>query len=498
MPVAFSMNYQIRNIIRHILFALTYGVVIAMLIGLGIYVYLLEGRPDLKVWHSAELDEEFTADRIEDVPDLAAYLALEQRLMQQVKERVYDRIPSSDQRTLVRYHQGSLTDPESQPKNWNRTFELIPERPIAGALLIHGLSDSPYSMRAIAKILYQHNVQSLAMRMPGHGTAPTGLVDVHWQDFVAAVRIGLKHLQQRVKKGPIYIVGYSNGAALAIEYALMPLEGIMMPQVDALVLLSPAIGVSPVAALARWQGRLGNLIGMGKLAWSSIQSEFDPYKYNSFTVNAGDQIFQLTSAIEQRIQNLSTGHGLKHFPRTIAFQSVVDATVPVEALLDKFFMKLEPDGHELVLFDVNRFTEAEPLLRNDPETLIQTLLEKPSLPFDLSIVTNRNSTTKEVMARIKIAQTPIIQDQQLDLSWPVEIFSLSHVAIPFPPDDSLYGSQHDPNDKGITLGAVTIRGERNLLQVPDSYFVRLRHNPFFAYMVARILEFLRLDVPDQN
>lgn len=492
------MNYRVRNIIRHVLFALTYGVFIAALIGLGAYIYLLETRPDLKVWHTAELDQEFTADQLEDMPNLAAYLELEDRLMQQVKKKIYDRILPSDQRKIVRFNQGSLTDPTAQRKNWNRTFELVPEHPVAAALLIHGLSDSPYSMRAIAEVLYQHNVLSLGLRIPGHGTAPTSLVDAHWQDFVAAVRIGLKHLQQRMGNGPIYIVGYSNGAALAIEYALMPLEGIMVPQVDALVLLSPAIGVSPVAAFARWQGRLGDLIGLKKLAWNSIQLEFDPYKYNSFTVNAGDQIYQLTSAIEERINNLSIGHGMKHFPRTIAFQSVVDATVPVQALLDRFLMKLEPEGHELVLFDVNRFTETEPLLRNDPETVIRQLLENPSLPFDLSIITNVDANTEKVMMRRKTAQTPIIMDEPLGLSWPVEVFSLSHVAVPFPPDDPLYGAVHNPGDEGITLGAVTIRGERNLLQIPDSFFLRLRHNPFFDYMMARILEFLWLDVPDQD
>ncbi len=492
------MNYQMRNIIRHVLFAITYGVLIALLIGIGLYIYLLESRPDLKVWHTAELDQEFSADRIGEVPDLAAYLALEERLMQQVKHRVYDRISSGDQRMIIRYHQGSLTDPAAQRINWNRTFELIPQQPIAGALLIHGLSDSPYSMRAIAEILHRHNVLALGMRMPGHGTAPASLVDVQWQDFAAAVRIGLKHLQTQIDNGPVYIIGYSNGAALAIEYALLPLEGIMLPQVDALVLLSPAIGVTPVAALARWQGRLGRLIGLDKLAWSSIQLEFDPYKYNSFSVNAGDQIYQLTNAIEQRINNLSTGHGLKHFPRTIAFQSIVDATVPTQALLDRLFMKLEPEGHELVLFDLNRYTEAEPLLRSDPATLIDSLLENPSLPFDLSIITNVNDTTEKIMARQKIALTPVVRDQVLGLSWPKGVFSLSHVAVPFTPNDPLYGAINDPFDDAITLGAVSIRGERDLLQIPDGYFLRLRHNPFFDYMIERMLRFLRLDTPAQN
>ena len=43
------------------------------------------------------------------------------------------------------------------------------------------------------------------------------------------------------------------------------------------------------------------------------------------------------------------------------------------------------------------------------------------------------------------------------------------------------------------MGSVYIRGERNLLTIPDSYFMRLRHNPFFDYMIGRLVEFLQLE-----
>ena len=488
------MNRRIKKILKHIFLAIGYGLFGAFILALGGYVYLLEGRPDLKVWHTAQLDAEFTADRADTVSTLDAYLAVEDRVMQELQTRVYDRIEPEDRREIVRYHRGSFMDPASRPKNWNRTFELVPQQPVAGALLIHGLSDSPYSMRAIAQSLYERDVLSLGMRMPGHGTAPAGLLDVQWEDFVAAVRIGLKHLQQRMGDAPVFIVGYSNGAALAVDYALSPLEGLMVPQVDALVLLSPAIGVAPIAVLAKWQGRLGHLAGLEKLAWNSIQLEFDPYKYNSFTVNAGDQIYQLTSTIEQRIDNLTAAHGLEYFPRTLAIQSVVDATVPPRALLEKLYMKLKKySGHELILFDVNRHTETEPLLRADPEPMVQSLLEGPALPFDLTLVTNADAFTDDVMSRIKIAQSPFVIDQPLPFAWPATVFSLSHVAIPFRPDDPLYGASHKPGDTQITLGSVNIKGERNLLQIPDSFFLRLRYNPFFDYMMQRIIEFLELE-----
>ena len=50
----------------------------------------------------------------------------------------------------------------------------------------------------------------------------------------------------------------------------------------------------------------------------------------------------------------------------------------------------------------------------------------------------------------------------------------------------------DTGEAGITLGSIFIRGERNLLQIPDNYFLRLRYNPFFDYLSDRMLAFLGL------
>lgn len=490
------MKRRFKSILKHVLLAAVYGSLGSMLFAVGAYVYLLENRPDLKPWHTAHLDAEFSAGKAEAITSLDDYLANEEKVMHQLRERVYERIEPADRRPLVRFNSGSMMDPGTRPTNWNRTFELEPDAPVAGALLLHGLSDSPYSMRAIAEELHSRNVHTLALRLPGHGSAPSGLVYAEWEDFVAAVRIGIHHLRARLGEAPLFIVGYSAGAALAVEYALGPLEGSLAAQVDALVLLSPALGVAPVAALARWQGRLGRLAGLKKLAWNSLEPEFDPYKYNSFAVNAGDQMHQLTSNIKLRIDNLSAAHGLVYFPRTIAFQSVVDATVVSRALLDVLYMNLEKGGgHELVLFDVNRNLDTEPLLRADPDRFVNSLFENEGLPFDLTLVTNEDETSRAVVARTRIADSPFVFDLPLDLSWPVTEFSLSHVALPFTPDDPLYGNSHDPGDGRITLGSVHIRGERNLLAIPDSYFMRLRHNPFFEYMVERIVRFLKLEKP---
>ncbi len=484
---------DIVRVLKHLLLAVAYSLLGSVIVLVGLYVYQQENRPDLKVWHRAELDAEFHAGL--DINDIDAYLQLEERLFAQLDQQVYAQIDATDRRHINRYSSGSLTDPGGYPQNWNRSFVLSHSEPVAGAVLLHGLSDSPYSLRALGQQLHDRQFEIIGLRLPGHGTAPAGLKNVSWHDFVAAVRLAVTSMRARIGPDrPLYLVGYSNGAALAVDYALAVLEGEDIPPVNGLVLLSPAIQAPAIAAYAIWQARFSRLSGLEKLGWTDIQPEFDPYKYNSFTVNAGDQIYQLTKNISTRINRLAGPEGVAGFPRTIAFQSVVDATIKPSTLVDALFTKLAPGGHELVLFDVNRHADAEPLLRADPEVLTNRLMARSKLPFTLTLVTNASVDSNDVIARTKPAGEISTYDDEIELAWPGGLFSLSHVAIPFPPDDPVYGGvpQAGTGEAAISLGSIIIRGERNLLLIPDNYFLRLRYNPFFAYLSNRVLAFLGL------
>jgi alpha-beta hydrolase superfamily lysophospholipase len=486
---------MILRVVKHLLLALTYGLLGSVIVVIGAYVYHQESRTDLNVWHRADLDAEFHAGLADEIQTLDAYLQREAQVFEQLDQQVYANVAAADQRQINRFSEGSQTDPRGYPQNWNRTFVLSPDQPVAGAVMLHGLSDSPYSLRALGELLHAHDFEVIGLRLPGHGTAPSGLANVSWHDFVAAARIAMTSMRQRLGPDkPLYLVGYSNGAALAVDYSLAVLEGEPMPPADGLVLLSPAIEAPGIAAYAIWQARFSRLAGLEKLGWTDIQAEFDPYKYNSFTVNAGDQIYQLTQNIAARIGRLSGPDGVANFPRTIAFQSAVDATIKPSTVVDALFMKLAPGDHELVLFDVNRHTDAEPLLRADPETLTDQLLGQSSLPFTVTLVTNKNIDTDSVIARTKPAGATSSHEDDLNLAWPAGLFSLSHVAVPFPPDDRVYGGapKMGSGETGVTLGSISIRGERNLLQIPDNYFLRLRYNPFFAYLTERVQTFLDL------
>ena len=463
------------------------GCFLAALIAL---VYALDSRPDLSVWHLADLDEEFNTRS--GVIDFAQYLALEERLFLQLDELVYDQVPVGPENATNRYSRGSLADPERWPVNWNRSFQLQQDEPRAGILLLHGLSDSPYSMRELGNTLHQQGVTVLGLRIPGHGTAPSGLVETRWQDMAAAVKLAARHVREEVGDKPLFLVGYSNGGALAMEYALSSLDDGTLPQIAGIVLLSPEIGISPVAALAVWQGRLGHLLGMEKLAWNGLLPEYDPYKYGSFAVNAGDLAYRITQRIQRQINELQGTEKLQALPPILAFQSGVDATVTATALVANLFDRLPEGGHELVLFDINRRAEIGTLLKEDPKTVFEPLLNNTERDYDLTVVSNENAESNRVLARTVLDGEVSASATSYLGKWPRGVYSLSHVALPFSPFDPLYGGPQAGDSPGIALGDLAPRGERGVLRIPGNDILRLRWNPFFDYVLSRTKRFMAL------
>jgi alpha-beta hydrolase superfamily lysophospholipase len=449
---------------------------------------LASGGPPLKPWHTEELTQEFTAQRADEIRTFDNYRQLEDRLFAELDEKVYKPTGTGPEYALVRYSAGSAADPRHRTPNWNRSFELPADGPAGGVLLLHGLTDSPYSLRALGEAFNKRGYRVLGLRLPGHGTAPSGLKSISWEDMAAAVRLAMDQLASKLGQKPIHIVGYSTGAPLALDYALTALEGGASPTPASLVLISPAIGVHPTAALANWKARLALIPGLGNFAWLSVQPEFDPYKYNSFTANAGGQVHNLTRSVAARIAARKQSNPTEVLPPTLVFKSTVDATVSPDAVIDRLLALLAPDRHELVLFDINRFAVKSKLLVADPGPLTARLMADAALPFAVTFVTNESPESTAVVARYKppfTAEATAIEP--LNLAWPTGVISLSHVALPIPPDDPLYGQRPPGNDDVLFLGQMAIQGERGLLQFPSDWLMRLRHNPFYSFLEARAL-----------
>lgn len=443
---------------------------------------------DTQLWHSTILDAEFTSQKAEEIITLPQYLELEDEVFAQLQSEIYDQVAVSTDLRLKRYSSGSRADPNRYTPDWNRSFELANEHPKGGVLLLHGMTDSPYSLRALGQALHQQGFHVLGLRMPGHGTAPSGMTTVHWRDMAAATAIGMAHLNRMFADKPVHIVGYSTGAALAIDYSL---SAEPEDQPASLILLSPAIGLRPAAKYAGLAVMLSRLPGLSGLAWTGIELEFDPYKYNSFSTNAAEQVYLLTSSVAERIEQHHADGEVNFLPPTLVIKSTVDSTVSTDAVVDLLLGKLSPGRHEMVLFDINRYTSASLLMKTDHASLTDRLIADQQLPFGLTLVGNLTEYTLSTVAAHKPAMASAVESwEDLNVDWPHDVFSLSHVAVPFPPNDPLYGAAAPEEREMVFLGKQPLQGETGMLQIPANYLTRLRHNPFYDYMLARISSWL--------
>ena len=355
-------------------------------LNIPLFVLLLCGcaGKDLQDWHTKRLYSEFTAKDADTVITLADYQALEEQLFAEMVDKVY--VDNDTGNLINRYAKGSLADPLAQEVNWNRSFKLSAENPVGGVLLLHGLSDSPYSLRGLGLSLNAQGYQVVGMRMPGHGTTPSGILYVKWQDMAAAVDIGMRELASDLRGKPIHIVGYSTGATLALDFSLRTIEGSAKPKPASVVLISPAIGVTAAAGLAKIPRGLSKLPGLAGMGYTAVELEFDPYKYNSFTANAGDLVHKITRSVSGRLNKLSSEQLRDGMPPILAFHSTVDATVSTDAMVDHLMKRLDPERHELIIFDINRFSAVDTLLVSDPAPVTDRLVSSGSLPFDLTFV----------------------------------------------------------------------------------------------------------------
>ena len=145
----------------------------AALLVIGGAANAVANLPDLQPWHRLVSNLEPRAAEITPVFTLQTYLQREDAVFAEARLRVEDIVgASADPLVPNRYIAASRSHPDRLPSPWNRTQVLTAPQPRGGALLVHGLTDSPYSMRAIAARLHAAGYETLSLRMQGHGTVP--------------------------------------------------------------------------------------------------------------------------------------------------------------------------------------------------------------------------------------------------------------------------------------------------------------------------------------
>ena len=199
---------------------------------LALRSYRALGGPALQPWHTFVPAELHAGDL--DRSDWARYIAQEGAIFESVRTEVSQKLDPGERAPINRYFEQSPVYPAHFAQDWNRSYVMEPDgKPTGVVVLLHGLTDSPYSLRHIAKLYRDRGYVAIGVRLPGHGTVPAGLTDVRWEDWVAATRLAIREARRRVPAPePLHLVGFSNGGALAMKYALDVIEDPLLPRAD--------------------------------------------------------------------------------------------------------------------------------------------------------------------------------------------------------------------------------------------------------------------------
>lgn len=460
----------------------------------GFTAYALLALPALEPWHTEVLDGEFDADAHAAL-DFAGYQALEAALFEKSARWIAQQA-SHPRLRASRFDPDGVPQRLAQRAPYNRSYRLaVTQGPVRGtALLVHGLTDSPYSVRALAEALHAQGIEVTALRLPGHGTLPSMLTRVKLADWEAAVRLAARDVAARTPpRAPFYVGGYSTGGTLALTYALQALDDAALRRPDRLLLIAPAVDIPAAAFFANVMDIAAVLPGgaLQKVKWQSVLPEYDPYKFNSFPVNATRQVRNATLGLQAALARAAQQGRLRELPPVLAWQSLVDSTIGARPLVDRVFARLDDPAHQLVLFDVNRYRGLSAVSSEAPRALRERVLAQPRR-WQLTLVTNREEDTLDVQA-IEIDSKRAAGTAPL--RWPNDVISLSHVALPFRPDDPVYGVLPGSGANGLpSLGSLALRGEEGALQFPLGSLARLRSNPFWAVVEDQVRQIVADDL----
>lgn len=120
--------------------------------------------------------------------------------------------------------------PGAEP--WSHTAPDPDDGRAPGALVLHGFTGNPSSMRGLAESFAGAGFHVELPRLPGHGTTVEDMRTTGWADWTAEVEAAYQRLTARA--GPIVVAGLSMGGSLTLWTALQH------PDVVGLVCVNPA------------------------------------------------------------------------------------------------------------------------------------------------------------------------------------------------------------------------------------------------------------------
>jgi carboxylesterase len=119
-----------------------------------------------------------------------------------------------------------------------------------GALVIHGFTGNPQSMRGLAVALADAGFTVEMPLLPGHGTEIADMVPTRWEDWSGAAEAA--YLDLAARSDSVVVVGLSMGGTLAVWLAEHH------PEIAALALVNPMVAAPDTDTVGFLQAMVDN------------------------------------------------------------------------------------------------------------------------------------------------------------------------------------------------------------------------------------------------
>ena len=335
-------------------------------------------------------------------------------------------------------------------------FELAQDNNDKAILLIHGLTDSPFSFHDLSQFFYQQGFTVRTLLLPGHGMAPSELLTADYNEWQQATKFAIEQTLNDYQQ--VYLGGLSTGGALIFDYLMQKKH--VDEKIKGLFMWSPASKAkSDLAWLAKY------IDAIPFVDWLDLDADIDFAKYESFPYNAATQV--------DAIMNLVAGE------QALASRKMHE--IPVFVVASEHDQTIDTE-HTLQLIQ-------------------QWQLASPQEQMQKSVLIYYGDNNKLPKKLVKVMQVIVPECSAESLC--DEIFDVAHIATTNSPDNPHYGVngqyrncghyvkyaaryQACKQNKQVIKGEVTAMNLNRELPMQ-----RLTYNPYYQEMLAAMTVFLK-------
>lgn len=337
----------------------------------------------------------------------------------------------SRMKAVIRKGRIDLTDDNAEEIiEFNAPFEWRPEKPNGDAIiLLHGLYDSPFSVRDIATHFVSKGYLVRAPLLPGHGTVAGDMLNIKHNDWLETVKYTIEQTAPIAQN--IYLFGFSLGGALSLLSAQHDAK------IKAVIALAPAIKplhpfsqITKIHKLFTWISE--------KAKWYIYNDHLSMVKYFSHSYHSSHEAIAIMTKARKTI------------PKVPLFfvMSSEDETIQPKAVINYFKQHAGSNGR--FIYYTNGQCDFD----------------------DTRIIGRKSAYPEKKILDFSHSCLPVAPNNYF-LGENGTFFDFTHY---------LKNEQHEKKD--IRLGAIT---RKNLAQYT---LRRLNYNPDFDYMISQIDKFI--------